>query len=82
MRSSLLFAFALFIIAGDHLAQCIPGYKDCLNCFYTNRTNSLYCQSTKKCLPAKSSQCPQSQAIYRDYQCVEGFQLCTNVTFS
>ena len=77
MALTLLTAFTLL----DQV-HSIPTYKQCLDCFYANRTNYYYCQSTKQCLPLRSTACPANQIIFRDFQCVEGFQLCTNVTFS
>ena len=61
---------ALYII---QLANAIPAYKQCLDCFYANRTNFYYCQSTRQCLPIRSTACPANQIIFRDFQCVEGF---------
>lgn len=60
----------------------IQNFKECLDCFYANRSSSYYCQSNRKCLPLKSTQCSPNQIIYKDYQCVESFSDCTNVTFT
>lgn len=50
-----------------HQAHSIPAYNQCLDCFYANRTNFYFCQSTKQCLPLRSTACPRNQIILRDF---------------
>ena len=75
-------ATILMILLQVHEASAIANYKECLECFYANRTANYYCQSNRRCLPLRSTQCSAANIIYRDFQCVEGFQPCTNVTFT
>lgn len=74
-------ALLLLLILSEPV-EGIANYKECLECFYENRTTTYYCQSNRRCLPLRSTQCSQANIIFRDYQCVEGFQDCTNVTFT
>lgn len=53
--------------------SAIPNYKECLECFYANRTTTYFCQSNRRCLPLRSTQCSAANIIYRDFQCVNGF---------
>eukprot|EP00347_Sterkiella_histriomuscorum_P019878 403339966 len=74
-----------FVLASMFLIQqtlAIETFSQCLNCFYTNRTAAYYCQSNQQCLPTKSPQCATSQMVLRNYQCMEGFAECTNMTFT
>ena len=75
-----LFALALFVLFDGAFA--IANYGECLNCFYQNRNNFYFCQSNSQCLSVRNRTCPLASMIQREDLCVEGFQQCTNVTFS
>jgi hypothetical protein len=78
-----IYIFSVLLFACSQLSvQGIPTYKDCLECFYQNRTNFFYCQSNMQCLSVRQRNCPVAQMIMRESQCLVGFQDCTNVTFS
>ena len=79
MRLAVLAIAAAMLFIGQ--AQAITNYQSCLNCFYQNRTNAYFCQQNSQCLPLNSPQCTKAQQIVKNYQCVEGFADCTNVTF-
>lgn len=85
MKIYYLMAFmtaSLMLLINLPQTNAIPNYQQCLDCFYANRTNFYYCKSTRQCLPVKSTSCPAKEMVKNNYQCVEGYQLCSNVTFN
>ena len=80
MRAILILALAVCLIIPS--VHAVSDYLDCLNCFYANRTAYYFCQSTRQCLPLRSQACPQSQMVTKKDLCLNGFQACTNVTFT
>ena len=55
------------------LAEAIPSYQQCLNCFQTNPTMYYYCSTSKTCLPIKSTQCNVTARVYNNFQCLNGY---------
>ena len=48
-----IFIFTVLLFMCSQLVQSIPTYKECLECFYQNRTNFFYCQSNRQCLSVR-----------------------------
>lgn len=38
----------------------VANYRQCLECFYGNRTGAYFCQSNNNCLPLRSTSCPSN----------------------
>ena len=53
---AILFTVSLFVLMESALG--IQAYKECLECFYQNRTNFYYCQSNRQCTSVRSRNCP------------------------
>ncbi|CDW81061.1 UNKNOWN [Stylonychia lemnae] len=80
MRADL---FSILILAAVIAStQALPNYSQCLDCFYTNRTNAYFCQSSLQCLGIKNPNCPSNQIVLKNYQCIEGYAECQNFTFT
>ena len=61
------FCLLLSLLYYTQEVSALANYKECLECFYANRTTTYYCQTNRRCLPLRSTQCSAANIIYRDY---------------
>ena len=72
----------LFLLIFTSSVYSVTSYKSCLECFYQNRTEHIFCLENSQCLPWNTLDCSFDGILSTYNECLEGYNDCVNVTFT